>query len=100
MNYKTLSARIDPEALCKNYFNKAAAQLTEMAKNHGGDAVIQVRSVVFHMDGSSKTFNKAECFDDGAEGQILAKGIAIRWEKPNQIKPLLKKNHSLPAFPQ
>jgi hypothetical protein len=77
---------IDPEAagvsdkkLCRNYYNAAVQKLVEYAKAKGADAVMDVRSTVFFMDGTSKNYEKPECFDDGAEGQVLTQGIAIKF---------------------
>lgn len=77
---------LDPDAvgssekkLCRNYFNAAVHKLVEYAKAKGADAVMEVRSTVFFMDGTSKNFDRPECFDDGAEGQVLTQGIAIRF---------------------
>jgi hypothetical protein len=78
--YSTLNFDVDENLLCKNYFNKAAVDLVKRAKEVGADAVIDVRSVVFQMDGKTQTFDSPECVDDGAEGQILAQGVAIKWK--------------------
>lgn len=90
VNFTTLDPENDEQTLCKNYFNKAVRNLLRYAKKEGGEAVIQVESVVFHMDGSSKTFSRPECYDDGAQGQVLARGIAVRFLTPQnklQEKP-------------
>lgn len=84
VNFPTLDPENSEERLCQNYFNKGVTQLVEYAKKQGGDAVIDVKSVVFLMDGRSEVYPKAECSDDGGEGQVLVRGIAVRWktEKP------------------
>ncbi|NDG83788.1 MAG: hypothetical protein EBX52_01975 [Proteobacteria bacterium] len=73
------------EGLCRNYFNKAARGLLQEAKKAGADAVIQVRSVVFLLDGKVGEYPTAECSDDGAEGEVLVRGIAIKF-KPDEKK--------------
>jgi len=77
-------AEVGGAALCVNYFNKAAASLLDEAEKAGGDAVIQVRSVVLTLDGKFQEYPTPECSDDGAEGEILLKGIAIRYKKITQ----------------
>lgn len=81
VDFTTLDPGFDESSLCLNYFNKAARDLVKRAKEKGADAVIDVRSVVFYEGGKSETFPKAECSDDGAEGQVLAQGIAVKWKK-------------------
>lgn len=83
VNYPTLQADQESSTLCRNYYNKAVGKLVEYAKKAGGDAVIDVKSVVVMMDGKAKSYPKAECFDDGSEGQVLTRGIAIRWLDKN-----------------
>lgn len=75
-------AAVDTEddRLCKNYFNKAVIDLVHRAKEKGADAVIDVKSVVFLQDGRQETYPRAECADDGAEGQVLVQGAAVRWK--------------------
>lgn len=75
------------EALCRNYFNKASRELVKFAKQAGGDAVIDVRSVVVLLDGKVETYPKAECSDEGAEGQVLVRGIAVRWKPEPDRNP-------------
>ncbi len=84
-HFPTLEQDVGNQVLCKNYFNKAAAGLLKEAAKAQGDAVIQVRSIVIFMDGSVHEYPTPECSDDGAEGEVLVKGVAIRW------KPLPKK---------
>ncbi len=82
----------DDTKLCKNYYNKSVKELVESAKKNGGDAVIEVRSITFHIDGSNQVFKEPQCFDDGAEGQVLTRGIAIRWKPlPPEKAPVAKK---------
>ena len=68
------------EGLCRNYYNKTSRSLLKEAKKVGADAVIQVRSVVFMLDGRVQEFPTPECSDDGAEGEILLRGIAIKFK--------------------
>ncbi len=79
VEFATLDMQREENRLCQNYFNKAAKDLLKYAKQAGGDAVIEVKSVTFLLDGKMETHDTAECSDDGAEGQILAIGKAIKW---------------------
>jgi hypothetical protein len=86
-SYTTLEQQINDPSLCKNYYNKAARMLLKEADKIGADAVIKVRSVVFNMDGSTREYVTPECADDGAEGEILLRGIAIKFTpKPKKHK--------------
>jgi len=69
------------ESLCRNYFNKASGMLLKEAKKVSADAVIQVRSVVFTLDGKAEESVKPECSDDGATGEALVRGIAIKFKR-------------------
>ncbi len=90
VNYDTLGIESeDDKTLCQNYFNKAVNKLVDYAKKKGGDAVIEVRSVVFMVDGKVELHSKAECYDDGAEGQVLARGTVIKYKPPED--PIAKK---------
>lgn len=80
VNYKSVDARFDDQEACKNYFNKAVADLVKRAKDKGGDAVVDVKSVTFLMDGRVETYPSAQCTDDGEGGQVLAQGIAVKWK--------------------
>ena len=82
VNFQTLDASHEETDLCRNYFNKAVRDLIDSSKKQGGDAVIDIKSVVFMEDGSHQTYPSAECSDDGMEGQVLAQGIAIKWKPP------------------
>ena len=84
--WPTLDQDAYSDGLCRNYFNKAAKNLLKEAKKVGADAVIQVRSVVFLLDGKVGEFPDPECSDDGAEGEVLVRGIAIKF------KPLERKD--------
>lgn len=80
VNFQTLDPNHDEEFLCQNYYNQAVKELVKFGKEKGADAVIDVKSVVFYEDGSSGSFKTPECSDEGAEGQVLAAGIAVRWK--------------------
>lgn len=84
VNFPSLDPRHDESQLCANYFNKAARDLLNRAREQGGDAVIDIKSVVFLIDGRSEVHPTPECSDDGAEGQVLAQGIAVKWK---QVEP-------------
>jgi hypothetical protein len=79
-HYVTMEEDPNNSLLCKNYYNKAARTLLKDAIKAKADAVIQVRSVVMTMDGKIEEFKTPECSDDGAEGEILLRGIAIRFK--------------------
>lgn len=81
VHYPSLDPLREESFLCQNAFHRSVQQLLEYAQKKGGDAVIQVESVVFLKDGSQERYPTAECADDGAEGQVLTQGIAVRWKK-------------------
>ena len=90
VEFPTLDPAHDEGHLCKNYFNKAVNNLVDYAKENGGDAVVDVRSVVFYFDGTSETLSRPECSDEGAIGQVLVRGIAVKWVKEKRrriVKP-------------
>jgi hypothetical protein len=78
--WSTLDQDPNSPRLCRNYFNKAAKSLLEEAHKAGADAVIKVRSVVLLLDGKLEFHPRAECSDDGAEGEVLLQGIAIKFK--------------------
>jgi hypothetical protein len=80
VDFNSLDPTHEERTLCNNYFNKAVRDLVKQAKEQGGDAVIDVKSIVFYDDGQSKTFTTAECSDDGQQGQVLAQGIVVKWK--------------------
>ncbi len=82
-NFISLDPNHEENALCHNYFNKAVRDLVKIAKTQGGDAVIDVKSVVFLEDGRREMYPSAECSDDGMEGQVLCQAIAVKW-KPDE----------------
>lgn len=82
VEYNSLDFEHEESRLCKNYFNRAAQDLLKRARQVGADAVIDMRSVVFQLDGKIETYDTPECTDDGVEGQVLAQGVAIKWKKP------------------
>jgi hypothetical protein len=87
IDFPSLEVNQDFSQLCKNYFNSAAHKLVRYAKQRGADAVIDVRSVVFLLNGEVELHPQAECVDDGAEGQILAQGIAVKWLTSDRDEP-------------
>jgi hypothetical protein len=92
VDYASLDMVHEEGQLCRNYFNKAARDLVVQAKKAGGDAVVGVRSVVYLVDGRVEGYEKAECSDDGDEGQALAEGVAVKWvdaqKNPEDAKPV------------
>lgn len=80
VNFSSLISDREELELCQNFYNKGAGDLLKRAKREmRADAVIEVRSVVYYMDGKSKRYPTPECADDGNEGQILMEGKAIRY---------------------
>ena len=79
-NFTTLDPSFEENQLCNNYFNVASKKLVEFGKAKGADAVIDIKSVVFLLDGKTETYPRAECSDDGGEGQILLVGTAVKWK--------------------
>jgi len=80
VNFSSMDPEREEQELCRNYYNKGANDLFKRAKRDlHADAVIDVRSVVYFMDGKSKHYPTPECADDGNEGQILMEGKAIRY---------------------
>lgn len=80
--YSTLNQDLSDEQeeqLCRRAFTDAARDLLRNARDNGGDAVVDVHSVVFLMDGRRETFDKPQCTDDGEEGEALVQGIAVKW---------------------
>lgn len=87
VNFSSLNAEREETELCRNFYNKGANDLFKRAqRERKADAVIDVRSVVYYMDGKSKKFSSPECADDGAEGQILMEGKAIRYLPDSMVK--------------
>jgi hypothetical protein len=99
VNFTSLDPNHEETELCKNYYNKAVAELVKFAHAKGADAVIDVKSVVFLEDGRVETYKTPECSDDGGEGQILAQGTAIRWkpESTGSTDPFVLPNDQPPA---
>ena len=87
VNFLSLDPTHDDAALCKNYFNKAVIDLIKRSKEKKADAVIDIKSVVFLMDGRVETYPTPECSDDGQEGQILAQGLAVKWKPETSPQP-------------
>ncbi len=95
VEFLSLDPLHDEANLCQNYFNKAVRDLVKRAKDVGGDAVIDVKSVVFLVDGRRELHPRAECSDDGEGAQVLARGIAVKW-LPKDGAPSAVKEHPAP----
>ena len=85
--FMTLDPNHEEAFLCKNYYNKAVADLVKRSKAQGGDAVIDVKSVVLLVDGRHEYYATAECSDEGDGGQILVQGIAVKWRPAGWVNP-------------
>ncbi len=86
-HYPTMEQDPNSDRLCRNYYNKAASELLTEAKKAKAEAVIRVRSIVLLMDGRVEEHVTPECSDDGAEGEVLLRGVAIRWKPLSSEKP-------------
>ena len=95
IDYVTIASQKRPELLCKNYYNGAVRQMVKSAKAKGADAVVEVRSVVFLMNKRFELYSKPECYDDGAEGQVLTRGLAVRWVEPKKSDEALSQSGHL-----
>lgn len=82
VNFRSLDPLHEEDQLCANYYNKAVRDLVRRSKDKGGDAVVEVKSVVFLENGRFEEHATPECADDGQEGQILVQGLAVKWKKP------------------
>ena len=78
--YPTMDQDENNSGLCHNYYNKAARSLLKDAKKVGADAVVEVRSVVLLLDGKTEEHETPQCSDDGAQGEILLRGIAVKYK--------------------
>lgn len=83
--YPTLDPDSDERVLCKVYYNKAVKDLLKRAHDVKADAVVNIHSAVFMIDGRSEFFATPECTDDGQEGQVLVEGIAVRWKSEKEM---------------
>ena len=79
VDFASLDSKNEESNLCKNYFNKAVRDLLKKARARHADAVIDVKSVVFLVDGRSELYPDPECSDDGEQGQVLTQGLAVKW---------------------
>jgi hypothetical protein len=70
------------DALCRNHYNKAVADLLKRARAAGGDAVASIKSIVFLATGKREEYTTPECSDDGESGEILLEGVAVRFKRP------------------
>jgi hypothetical protein len=100
VDYATLDVDYEEKALCKNYYNKAVKELLARSKKQGGDAVMDVRSVVFLQDGRYERYPTPECSDEGEEGQVLTEGIAIKWKPLPSTTPSPEPTPSITAKPK
>ncbi|MCM2276697.1 MAG: YbjQ family protein [Oligoflexia bacterium] len=87
VEYFTLDPAREEADLCRNYYNKAVRDLVKRAKEKGADAVIDIKTVVFTLDGRQEFHSTPECTDEGDEGQVLAQAIAIRWKRNPEEYP-------------
>ncbi len=87
VEFQSLDPTREEKDLCVNYFNKAAVDLVKRAREKGGDAVVDVRSVVFLVDGKQELYATPECSDDGQEGQVLAQGVVVKWKPESLASP-------------
>ncbi|MEO5969331.1 MAG: hypothetical protein ABIQ95_05345 [Bdellovibrionia bacterium] len=85
VDFISLDELHEEKYLCNNYFNKSVRDLVSTAKQKGGDAVIDVKSVVYLEDGRQETYPRPECSDDGLEGQILTQGIVVKWKSQKSL---------------
>ena len=81
VEFPTLDSKLNFEKLCFNYYNKGVERLLKYARAEDADIVVDVRSVVFLIDGRHELYESPECSDDGQEGQILLQATAARWVK-------------------
>lgn len=82
-DFSTLDPVHDEGDICKNAYNGAVQELVKTAHAKGGDAVINVKSIVFYEGGKSEVYKTAECSDEGDSGQVLVQGVAVKY-KPTQ----------------
>ena len=79
ISFPTIDPDHETDEICESAFNQGAHDLLSKAtKQYGATAVVEVRSVVFYLDGKRKLYPQAECADDGDEGQILMQATAVR----------------------
>lgn len=81
IDYQSLDFNREERELCRNYYNRAVRDLVKFAKRQGADAVVDVKSVTFLLDGRTEMHATPECSDDGGEGQVLTQGIAVKWKE-------------------
>ena len=86
-DFSTLDPVHEENEICRSYYNAAVQDLVKIAKSQGGDAVIEVRSVVFYDGGKSEVYKTPECSDDGDSGQILVQGIVIKYKPQPSPSP-------------
>jgi len=71
---------------CNQAFFDASTKLLGIARENGGEAVMDVRSVIFLADGRKEYHPRAECSEDGEEGEALVQGTAIKWTAAPRAK--------------
>lgn len=84
--WATMEQEKNNQSLCRNYYYKAVRNLVRDAEKAGADAVIKIRSVVILLDGKTEEHLTPECSDDGAEGEILLRAIAIKFLPVPKVK--------------
>ena len=99
VDFPTLDPVHEEQTLCQNYYNKAVRKLIDYAKENGGEAVIEVKSVTLSADGRMELHDTPECADEGGEGQVLVRGMAIKW-LPKPEKPEESAKAEKPENPQ
>lgn len=99
VTYVSLDPHHEEQFLCQNAFNQAARDLVKRAKDAGGDAVAGVQTVTFLISGATEKHDTAECTDDGAEGQLLAQGVAVKWTGPPTSPKPAARSAGLPKKP-
>ena len=59
VDFNSLDDSHEEKDLCNNYFNKAVRDLVRMSKDKGGDAVIDLKSVVYLADGRQESTDRS-----------------------------------------
>lgn len=81
MSPPTLDVQREEAEFCRNYFNKAVIEMVALAQKKGGEAIIEIRSVVTYRDGKREVLVGPECTDDGVEGQVVTQAVVVKWLK-------------------
>lgn len=80
INFK-MSQMYEDEFLCQNAYHRGLKDLLHRAEAKGGNAIMNIRSVVFYLDGKNESFKTPECSFETEEGQILMQAKVIRLSK-------------------